>query len=60
MEIAAQALTETEPGSNLLRVVPALWPDTKEIDIGIRGDLSELDGVRAWSPRTWIPTRRGR
>ena len=45
VESAAQALTETEPGSNLLRVVPALWPDTKEIDIGIRGDLSELDGV---------------
>ena len=55
VESAAQALTETEPGSNLLRVVPALWPDTKEIDIGIRGDLSELDGVPRKEPEDVDP-----
>jgi 2-oxoisovalerate dehydrogenase E1 component len=46
VDSAAGRLTETEPGSNLLRVVPSLWPDTKEVDIGIRGDLSELKGKR--------------
>ena len=55
VESAAQALTETEPGSNRLRVVPALWPDTKEIDIGIRGDLSELDGVPRMEPEDVDP-----
>ena len=55
VESAAQALTETEPGSNLLRVVPALWPDTAEIDIGIRGDLSELDGVPRMEPEDVDP-----
>ncbi len=52
---AASALTETEPDSNRLRVVPALWPDTKEVDIGIRGDLSELDGVRTMEPEEVDP-----
>ena len=55
VEAAAQALTETEPGSNRLRVVPALWPETKEIDIGIRGDLSELDGVPRLEPEDVDP-----
>ena len=55
VEQAASALTETEPGSNRLRVVPALWPDTAEIDIGIRGNLSELDGVRAMEPEEVDP-----
>ena len=55
VESAAKALTETEPGSNRLRVVPALWPDTAEIEIGIRGDLSELDGIRAMEPEDVDP-----
>ena len=55
VETAAAALTETEPGSNRLQAVPALWPDTAEIDIGIRGDLSELDGVRAMEPEEVDP-----
>ncbi|MGD9538075.1 MAG: thiamine pyrophosphate-dependent enzyme [Alphaproteobacteria bacterium] len=46
VDAASGRLTETEPGSNLLRVVPALWPDPKEADVGIRGDLSELKGKR--------------
>lgn len=28
------------------RINPALWPDPGEVDKGIRGDLSELDGYR--------------
>lgn len=46
VEAAAGQLTETEPGSNLLRVVPALWPDPETAEQGIRGDLSELAGAR--------------
>ena len=55
VEQAAQALTETEPGSNRLRVVPALWPDAAEVDIGIRGDLAELEGVRRMEPEDVDP-----
>ncbi|MFE5564007.1 thiamine pyrophosphate-dependent enzyme [Amycolatopsis japonica] len=28
------------------RVIPSLWPDVDFVDVGIRGDLSELDGSR--------------
>lgn len=52
---AAAALTETEPGSNRLRVVPALWPDAKQVDVGIRGDLSELAGARRMEPEDVDP-----
>jgi len=43
---ASAALTETEPQSNQLRIIPALWPDPGAVDSGIRGDLSELAGQR--------------
>ncbi len=48
---AAAGLTETEPGSNLLRVSPSLWPAPEEADEGIRGDLSELAGARFMEAR---------
>ncbi len=28
------------------RIIDSLWPDTDFVDVGIRGDLSELDGSR--------------
>lgn len=43
---ASAALTETEPKSNQLRIIPALWPDPGSVESGIRGDLSELAGQR--------------
>jgi 2-oxoisovalerate dehydrogenase E1 component len=43
---ASAALTETEPESNQLRIIPAMWPDPGKVDFGIRGDLSELAGQR--------------
>ena len=43
---ASAALTETEPDSNQLRIIPELWPDPAAVDSGIRGDLSELAGQR--------------
>ena len=33
-----------KPGER--RVIPSLWPDVGLVDVGIRGDLSELDGSR--------------
>ncbi len=46
VKAASAALTETEPQSNQLRIIPALWPDPGSVDNGIRGDLSELAGER--------------
>jgi 2-oxoisovalerate dehydrogenase E1 component len=39
---AAGQLTETDPGSNTRRIVPALWPDAGTAEHGIRGDLREI------------------
>lgn len=36
----------TERDGNKRRIVPALWPDPAFRDHGLRGDLSEFDGVR--------------
>ncbi|HJM61081.1 MAG TPA: thiamine pyrophosphate-dependent enzyme [Alphaproteobacteria bacterium] len=44
MERAAAALTE--PDGNQRSIRPALWPDPKFVDHGVRGNLSELDGKR--------------
>ncbi|MFG2357397.1 thiamine pyrophosphate-dependent enzyme [Streptomyces sp. NPDC048521] len=46
-EIGASFLEEVpggDPGER--RIVANLWPDTAFVDVGVRGDLSELDGVR--------------
>jgi len=39
---ASASLTETEPESNQLRIIPSLWPNADTVESGIRGDLSEL------------------
>ncbi len=44
MADVAGALTESD--GNRRRIVPSLWPDTSFRDFGLRGDLSEFDGVR--------------
>ncbi len=44
MEEIAAALTESD--GNKRRIVPSLWPDPAFRDMGLRGDLSEFDGVR--------------
>ena len=48
MKRAVAALTEPEPGGKAgkRRIIPSLWPDPGFVDIGIRGDLSELQGAR--------------
>ena len=55
VDTAAGQLTETEPGTNQLRPVPALWPNPAEVERGIRGDLSELDGMRLMEPEEVDP-----
>lgn len=46
-DAVARAADElTEPDGNARRIIPALWPHPSTVDHGVRGDLSELDGVR--------------
>ncbi|WP_332603224.1 alpha-ketoacid dehydrogenase subunit alpha/beta [Arthrobacter sp. S2(2024)] len=46
--LAVSELTETDPQSKAgkRRIRPELWPDPSFVDVGIRGDLSELEGAR--------------
>ncbi|MBS27913.1 MAG: MFS transporter [Alphaproteobacteria bacterium] len=44
MQRAAGQLTEQD--GNQRQIIPALWPDTAFRDEGLRGDMSEFDGVR--------------
>lgn len=44
MQRAAERLTEQD--GNQRQIIPALWPDTAFRDEGLRGDMSEFDGVR--------------
>ncbi|MFG1361638.1 alpha-ketoacid dehydrogenase subunit alpha/beta [Xanthobacter versatilis] len=44
MEDVAGELVEQVDGKR--RIIPALWPSPDFRDFGVRGDLSELDGVR--------------
>jgi 2-oxoisovalerate dehydrogenase E1 component len=48
MKLAAGALVEQDPEAKrgVRRIRPELWPDPAFVDVGIRGDLSELDDVR--------------
>lgn len=49
-ETVAQ-LVEDDPGTEgQRRIVPALWPDPSFVDVGIRGDASELAGARVADP----------
>jgi len=47
VDAAAAALTEPEPDSGKRRIVPALWPDPKTVEHGIRGNLDELAALPA-------------
>jgi 2-oxoisovalerate dehydrogenase E1 component len=45
MKVASGALVEADPEANkpgTRRIIPSLWPDPAFVDVGIRGDLSEL------------------
>jgi len=44
--MSAAAAELTEPEGNRRRIRPALWPRPDFRDVGLRGDLSELQGAR--------------
>jgi 2-oxoisovalerate dehydrogenase E1 component len=48
MGVAVDALVEPDTGGKpgARRIRPDLWPDPAFVDVGIRGDLSELAGAR--------------
>ncbi|MEV6299117.1 thiamine pyrophosphate-dependent enzyme [Actinoplanes sp. NPDC051861] len=48
MDRAGETLLEALPGGKPgeRRIRPAEWPDPAFVDVGVRGDLSELDGAR--------------
>ncbi len=53
MRLAAGALVEPDPDAKpgTRRIRPGLWPDPAFVDVGIRGDLSELAGARTAEQR---------
>jgi 2-oxoisovalerate dehydrogenase E1 component len=48
MRQAVSVLVEQDPGAKqgVQRIRPGLWPDPAFVDVGIRGDLSEIAGAR--------------
>jgi len=48
MELATNELVEQDPDAKagVRRIKPSLWPEPGFVDVGLRGDLSELGGVR--------------
>ncbi|KAB1644314.1 MFS transporter [Pseudoclavibacter sp. CFCC 14310] len=52
MRAAVSALTEADPESQTgaLRIRPELWPEPGFVDIGVRGDLSEIADARTLDP----------
>jgi 2-oxoisovalerate dehydrogenase E1 component len=55
---AAEALTEPDPAakSGIRRIRPTLWPDPKFVDVGIRGDLGEIEGARTLERTSYTGT----
>jgi 2-oxoisovalerate dehydrogenase E1 component len=47
-QVLVEPLPDGKPGQRRIR--PPEWPDPDWVDIGVRGDLSELDGVRLVEP----------
>jgi 2-oxoisovalerate dehydrogenase E1 component len=62
---ASAALVEPDPDPGAKpgqrRIRPELWPDPAFVDVGIRGDLSELAGARTTEQSQFTgPLRRGK
>jgi len=56
MEAASAPLLETDPAANKpgqRRIRPELWPSPDFRDVGLRGDLRELDGLRTEEEATF-------
>jgi 2-oxoisovalerate dehydrogenase E1 component len=51
MTLAAAQLLEADPESTgKRRIRPELWPDVEFVNVGVRGDASELAGARTLEP----------
>ena len=51
MALAAGALTEADPEKEgKRRIIASLWPDPSFVDVGLRGDTSELADARTFEP----------
>lgn len=54
MERAVTRLLEDDPDApGKRRIQPALWPDPSFVDVGVRGDASELEGSRLLEPLSY-------
>jgi 2-oxoisovalerate dehydrogenase E1 component len=54
MKLAVAELLEADPeNSGKRRIRPSLWPDTDFVNVGVRGDASELEGLRTLEPTTY-------
>ncbi|HAM26784.1 MAG TPA: MFS transporter [Microbacteriaceae bacterium] len=54
MRDAVAQLLEADPESaGKRRIRPELWPDTDFVNVGVRGDASELNGVRTLEPTAY-------
>ncbi|MDP1720563.1 MAG: thiamine pyrophosphate-dependent enzyme [Candidatus Nanopelagicaceae bacterium] len=52
---AIGALTEANPEvPGKRRIRPELWPDVNFVNVGVRGDASELSGARTLEPSTYF------
>ena len=57
MRAAAGELLESDPqNAGKRRIRPELWPAAEFVDVGVRGDATELLGARALDPATDAPT----
>lgn len=51
MDAATAELLEADPEKQgRRRIRPELWPDTAFVNVGVRGDASELEGLRVLDP----------
>ncbi|MEV0494014.1 alpha-ketoacid dehydrogenase subunit alpha/beta [Streptomyces atratus] len=58
-EVAAQLLEADPDTDGKRRIRPELWPEPEFVDVGLRGDTSELDGARTLDPATAPFTGKG-
>ena len=58
-KIAIDALTEPNPDiAGKRRIRPELWPDVNFVNVGVRGDASELSGARTLEPSIFTGATR--
>jgi 2-oxoisovalerate dehydrogenase E1 component len=56
MELATNELVEQDPEAKagVRRIRPSLWPEPTFVDVGVRGDLTEINGVRTQERSEYI------